>query len=104
MLFILNFLSLKHSMTQSHLISNKTFASPIWNLLQENKFMLPVWFQQAMIWLVEIEISKPMCPAVSSRKDCRLISRTAAGSWAYFACSSYAQKTNKKTNTSSWCL
>ena len=51
------FLSLKCSKTWRH-------ASAVWNLLQENKSMLPAWFVQATIWLGVIYNSKPMRPAV----------------------------------------
>ena len=55
------------------------------NQRQENRFMLPTWFEQATIWLVVIDNSKLVCPAVcSAGEECGLISQTATGNWAYF--------------------
>ena len=59
--------------------SNNTSASTIWNLLQENKFILPARLEQVTIWLVVIDNSKLMRPAVCTGKERGLISRTAAG-------------------------
>ena len=41
-----------------HTTSNNTFASTIWNLLQEHKVILPAGFEQATIWLLVIDNSK----------------------------------------------
>ena len=76
------FLGLKCSKTWPHTTSNNTFASAVWNLLQENISMLPAWFVQATIWLVVIDNSKLMRPAVcSGERQHGLISRTAAVNW-----------------------
>ena len=52
-------------------------------MLQENKFKLPARFEQVTISLVVIDNSKPMRSAVCSGEERGLISRTAAGNWAY---------------------
>ena len=77
------FSSLKCSKIRSLATLNNTFGSVVWNLLQENKFMLPTRFEQATIWLVEIDNSKPRRLAVCSGEERGLTSRTAAGNRAY---------------------
>ena len=74
---ILGFLSLKCSKTLSHATLYNTFASAIWNVLQENKFMLPARFEQATISLVVIDNSKVIHPTICSGEECGLISWTA---------------------------
>ena len=54
--------------------SNNTFASTIWNVIQENKYMLPAQFEQVTIWMVVFDNSKLMCPAVYLGEECGLIS------------------------------
>ena len=77
------FSSLKRSKIRSHATSNNTFRSVVWTLQQENKFMLPARFEQATIWLAEIDNSKPRRLAVCSGEERGLISWTAAGNRAH---------------------
>ena len=47
--------------------------------------MQAAWFRQEYFLLVEINNAKSMRPAVSSGEERGLLSRTAAGIWAYMA-------------------
>ena len=56
-LFFIN-ISVFKVLKRLHATSNNTFASTVWNLLQEHKVMVPAGFEQATIWLVVIDNSK----------------------------------------------
>ena len=83
MLFFANrFLSLKLSKTQSHHIKQH-FCTRCLKSAPGKKNTLPAPLEQVTIWLVVIDNGKFMRPAVCSIEERGLISRTAAGNWAY---------------------